>query len=139
MRLTHYTRIAWELLTRMAEEDRNLGSAGRYTREMLLGKRNCSSTLSDDLLKLLCAGGILSSQRGTNGGYVLCHAPGEVTLLKVAAAVELAGPITDPSSTFYPIERHIKRALARVNLADSLPSLEDGDDSNVTLANPALR
>ena len=40
------------------------------------------------VLKLMANGGLVSSQRGVNGGYTLCHAPADITVFAIVTAIE---------------------------------------------------
>ena len=105
------------------------------------------------LVKLLSRGGLLTSQRGANGGYRLDECPTDIAITRVIAAIE--GPIaltacvegTDDSCTvehlcgmrgnWNKVNAAIEQALQNVTLADMSPA--PIDFSPVTDAQPASR
>ena len=124
LRITHYTGIAWDMLCEMAKREREDGDRRHTAAE--LGVSNTNDR-GHDLLKLLTMGDVILSSRGTRGGYQLAHAPRDITLLQVAQAVEMSNPPSPPDSHFLIVERHVKKAMARVTLADSL-AYEERDE-----------
>ena len=90
------------------------------------------------LLRLLAQGGLLTSQRGAHGGYMLARAPQDITVSAIVTAVE--GPIAitacadghagEPCSLeilcpmshgWNRINSAIRTALADITLAEMLP------------------
>lgn len=118
MRLTHYTQMAWDILVKIAKADANNGCIKRHTRADL--GIFVSSTLSDDLLRLMVLEGLLISQTGPAGGYSLALLPEEITLAKVIDAVELGGREIGESSPYLAVEKWLRRMMTKVSVADSL-------------------
>jgi FeS assembly SUF system regulator len=103
------------------------------------------------LLRLLAQGGLLTSQRGAHGGYMLARSPQEITVSSIVTAVE--GPIAitacadghsgEPCSLeilcpmshgWNRINSAIRTALADITLAEMLPPAP-----RPARAQPALR
>jgi FeS assembly SUF system regulator len=99
------------------------------------------------VLKVLARGGVVQSQRGINGGYLLPRSPERITLAEVIAAVD--GPIGVTECTTLPglcvheaacavranwqkVNRLIYEALQQVTLADMAgPTLSAVDISAI--------
>ena len=96
------------------------------------------------ILKILAREGILSSQRGTKGGYALSSPAGEITVAEIIAALEgpiamtectVHGPAGCDHETLCPVRANwqiinyaVADALSRITLSDMMrPSL--GDES----------
>ncbi|MCK5770853.1 SUF system Fe-S cluster assembly regulator [Algiphilus sp.] len=128
MRLGKLTDYATVVLTEMAQrpgERRSTAELAQHT--------HLSATTVAKLLRQLAQAGVVKATRGANGGYVLAHDAGRITIADVVAALE--GPIALTSCTVHgegcPIDDHcgvrtnwwrinaaIERALASVTLAD---------------------
>jgi len=62
-----------------------------YTARDIAGGVKLPMPVASKVLKLLSKAGLLTSQRGTKGGYGLAHAPEEITIAAIISALE--GPI----------------------------------------------
>jgi FeS assembly SUF system regulator len=87
VRLGKLTDYGLVLMTCIA---RDHGAPLRTARDLALESRLPLSTVSK-LLKGLLQSGLLTSHRGTKGGYVLARDPHEISVLEVIAAIE--GPM----------------------------------------------
>lgn len=85
------------------------------------------------VLKLLSKAGLLTSQRGTKGGYGLARPPGEITVAEIIRALEGPIAVTECSDTngdcwlqtgcpvrtnWHLINQAIHTALEKITLAD---------------------
>jgi Rrf2 family cysteine metabolism transcriptional repressor len=55
-------------------------------------REKISQGFLEEIAIALRQGGIIEGKRGPGGGYVLCHAPTEITVAKIIEAIE--GPVT---------------------------------------------
>ena len=103
------------------------------------------------LLKILCKGELLSSQRGVNGGYQLSRDPEQVNMAQVIELLEGPIAITECSGEFpdtcnieasCPLKGHwrhipetIRKALSGLSLSDMIQPYHPG----LPQENPAVR
>ena len=83
-RMADYGVVA---MTHIAREPR-----ARHTAASIAARTGVPQPSASKLLKLLARAGILTSHRGAKGGYVLSHAPDQVSVADLVAAVD--GPIS---------------------------------------------
>src|SRR5450759_59497 len=86
-RMTKLTDYGIVLLTHFAAHDDQVAHTAR---ELALETRLPLPTVGK-LLKQLSRGGLLASQRGTKGGYILARPPREITVSAIIATLE--GPV----------------------------------------------
>jgi FeS assembly SUF system regulator len=86
-RMTKLTDYGIVLLTHFAAHDDRVAHTAR---ELSLETRLPLPTVGK-LLKQLSRGGLLASQRGTKGGYILARAPRDISIASVIATLE--GPV----------------------------------------------
>jgi FeS assembly SUF system regulator len=86
-RMTKMTDYGIVLLTHFAAHDDQVAHTAR---ELALETRLPLPTVGK-LLKQLSRGGLLASQRGTKGGYILARPPREITISAIIATLE--GPV----------------------------------------------
>ncbi|MDP6566578.1 MAG: SUF system Fe-S cluster assembly regulator [Alphaproteobacteria bacterium] len=131
IRLNKMTDYAVVMLTRMATE------AGVVTASQMAQDSGVPQPTVSKLLKLLGRAGILSSQRGAGGGYVLSRPAEAISVAEIITALE--GPISltacidgaDTSCGSMPlcpmsgnwnrVNQAIQGALDGVSLADMMP------------------
>lgn len=87
LRLSRLSDYGIVILAQMASR----GSA-LSTTSSLSDRTGLPETTVSKVLKLLCAGGVLGSVRGVNGGYFLKETPDKTTVLGIISALE--GPVT---------------------------------------------
>jgi len=90
VRLGKLTDYGLVLMTYMARSQDPL----RTARELAAESKLPVSTVSK-LLKELLHGGLLVSQRGINGGYLLARVPKEISVLEIIAALEGSVALTE--------------------------------------------
>jgi FeS assembly SUF system regulator len=86
LRMSRLTDYGTLILTRMAEEGRELHTAASLAEETHLGTATVAK-----LLKALARAGLVSSQRGAHGGYRLARSAAQITAAEIIDALE--GPI----------------------------------------------
>lgn len=91
-------------------------------------KQNISDRYLEQLLATLRRGGLVKSQRGAKGGYLLAQEPWKITLLDVVKCLEGSESINQDSPTtntpeqavvkeiWDEIDQHLKAQLAQYNL-----------------------
>ncbi len=129
IRMTKQADYGIVLMSRMAAEPGRLYTAGALAAETHLPAPTVSK-----ILKLLAREGLLASQRGVKGGYLLARAPGELSVAEVIAALEGPIAITEcidetpglcrqeafcpTRGNWHRINRAIRRALEAITLAE---------------------
>ena len=88
IRLSKLSDYAIVVLTAMAR----YGDAGTVSCGSLAQKSGVPEPTVAKLMKLLAKGGVVTSQRGTGGGYGLARAATDISVADIIAAVE--GPIS---------------------------------------------
>jgi Rrf2 family protein len=84
------------------------------TSEFIAGSVNTNPVVVRRLLGLLRREGLVSSQPGKGGGWILTKAPTAITLLMVRRAVNEGSPFTmhsRPPNPACPVGRHIQASL----------------------------
>ena len=131
-KLADYATAVMSLAARRPEE---VHSAAKIALRLGIGQATVSK-----ILKLLAQGGLVTAQRGVNGGYVLARPPERISLAEIIDAIEgIPLGLTECSSTpglcvqesgclvrgnWQRISVAIRRALEGVSLADMvLPAL----------------
>jgi FeS assembly SUF system regulator len=94
VRLGKLTDYGLVLMTLIARSE---GVSLHTARDLAAESRLPVSTVSK-LLKELLQSGLLSSHRGTKGGYVLAKDPGEISVIDIIAAIEGPVALTECSS-----------------------------------------
>jgi len=89
--LTRKTDYALVALAALAEPSDNDDGPKPLSARQISERYDLPLPLLMNVLKDLHRGGILCSRRGAGGGYMLCHDPTEVSLLKIVEATE--GPV----------------------------------------------
>ncbi len=98
------------------------------------------------LLQILTRAGLISSQRGTGGGYFLARSSAEISLADIVKVIEplqlppkqLAGSVV--ARSLYLIDQKLDQALSQVELAFEKTSLEDlwkENDGTIPLCSPS--
>jgi FeS assembly SUF system regulator len=94
VRLGKLTDYGLVLMTYMA---RGSGMPLRTARDLAVESRLPLSTVSK-LLKQLLQSGLLTSHRGTKGGYILARDPQEISVVEIIAALEGPMALTECST-----------------------------------------
>jgi FeS assembly SUF system regulator len=94
VRLGKLTDYGLVLMTCMA---RGTGESLRTARDLARESRLPVSTVSK-LLKQLLQSGLLTSHRGTKGGYVLARAPRQISVVEIISAIEGPMALTECST-----------------------------------------
>lgn len=94
VRLGKLTDYGLVLMTCMA---RGRGETLRTARDLARESRLPVSTVSK-LLKQLLQSGLLTSHRGTKGGYVLARSPRQISVVEIIAAIEGPMALTECST-----------------------------------------
>ena len=94
VRLGKLTDYGLVLMTCLA---RGRGESLRTARDLARESRLPISTVSK-LLKQLLQSGLLTSHRGTKGGYVLARAPRQISVVEIIAAIEGPMALTECST-----------------------------------------
>ena len=94
VRLGKLTDYGLVLMTCMA---RGTGESLRTARDLARESRVPVSTVSK-LLKQLLQSGLLTSHRGTKGGYVLARAPRQISVVEIISAIEGPMALTECST-----------------------------------------
>lgn len=94
VRLGKLTDYGLVLMTCMA---RGTGESLRTARDLARESRVPVSTVSK-LLKQLLQSGLLTSHRGTKGGYVLARAPRHISVVEIISAIEGPMALTECST-----------------------------------------
>jgi FeS assembly SUF system regulator len=94
VRLGKLTDYGLVLMTCMA---RGTGESLRTARDLARESRLPVSTVSK-LLKQLLQSGLLTSHRGTKGGYVLARPPGQISVVEIISAIEGPMALTECST-----------------------------------------
>lgn len=71
----------------------------------------------EQILGTLRRGGLLKSQRGARGGYVLAHPPKEITILEIVSLIEGDQQATDNDDHSTPEMDLIRESWQQANLA----------------------
>lgn len=125
-RLTDYGIV---VMAHLAE----LGGGGSHNARELAAETRLSAPVVSKILKALTRAGLLTSQRGSKGGYSLARSPGEITVVEMITALE--GPVGITECTLHPgacaqesscqvrdpwqrINGAVRTALNRITLAD---------------------
>ncbi len=116
------------------------GEGGLQTASGLSEKTGLPEPTVAKVLKLLTRGGLISSTRGVNGGYVLSRPPSDITMASVIIALE--GPVqltscVDGASDccnhsincsmkgkWDPVNAAMRKALEDVSLAQMIANAE---------------
>ena len=135
LRITRLTDYGIVLLCQLAGDPER-----RHAAPELAARTGLGLPIVSKILKLLTRAGILESQRGAKGGYLLQRPPEEITVAEIIAALE--GPIAltectagepglceqEPTcpqrANWQVINRAIRRALEQVSLAQMARPLE---------------
>lgn len=115
LRITRETDYGIVLMTAMVQ------AAGRaYSAAALARECHLPPPMASKILKALAQAGLLVSQRGARGGYVLARQPGAISVADVIEALE--GPIAitecstdDPESCVYKTHCNVNSHWNRIN------------------------
>ncbi len=128
LRISKLTDYGTVVLAHLADADDRLHSAAEIAAATGLGGPTVSK-----LLKQLARAGLVSSERGANGGYRLARAPGAITAAEIIDALEGPVAITECSgressceleevctvgNSWQQINLQIRRALADISLTE---------------------
>lgn len=128
LRITKESEYAFLLLSVMLADDGTPKSA-----TVLAERTGIAVPMTGKVLKRLVRGDILSSTRGSRGGYVLAHKPEDITALQVVEAMEGSPELVDCVHGHYgcaladfcrispfwqQLNQEIHQLLANRNLAD---------------------
>lgn len=80
-RLSDYAVVVLETMSRVSGAEPM--SASQIALESFLPEPTVAK-----VLKLMANGGLVSSQRGVNGGYTLCHEPASITVYTIITSIE---------------------------------------------------
>ncbi|HXV35758.1 MAG TPA: SUF system Fe-S cluster assembly regulator [Myxococcota bacterium] len=125
-RLTDYGIV---VMAHLAER----GGDGSHNARELAAETRLSVPVVSKILKALTRAGLLTSQRGSKGGYSLARSPGEISVVEMITALE--GPVGITECTLHPgvcaqepscqvrdpwqrINGAVRAALDRITLAD---------------------
>jgi FeS assembly SUF system regulator len=128
LRITKITDYAIVVLTNLA------GSSGSCTARGVAERTRIPRPTVSKILKELTRGGIVTSQRGVQGGYRLARSPGSISIADIIDAVEGPVALTECSSiepdacehagccpveaNWLRINQVVRGALAGISLAD---------------------
>ena len=100
------------------------------TAEAIAGRRHIPEKFLVHILLQLKRAGIVRSVRGAHGGYLLAHAPEEISLLDIVRAID--GPIFDPlpvrdsgSRDMAPAWRQVAKGIEQVLEATTVRNIVD--------------
>lgn len=115
MKLSRTVSYAVQAVLRLAEAE----SAGAVPCSKLAAEGNLPERFLLQILRHLVTHGILQSERGVKGGYMLVRAPDKISLLDIVEAIEGPFDTTLPDATHVPAQQAMKlqEALARVTEA----------------------
>lgn len=71
----------------------------------------------EQILATLRRGGLLKSQRGSRGGYILARSPREITLLEIVSLIEGSSHIQEPSALPTIEMKLVQESWQQANLA----------------------
>lgn len=125
-KLSDYATVIMSFMARRPEET--------YSAATIAERLDIAQPTVSKILKLLARGNLLSAQRGTNGGYALGRAPGQISIAQIINAIEgiplgltecssMPGVCTQEGScairgNWQTISAVIRRGLEGVTLAD---------------------
>jgi FeS assembly SUF system regulator len=130
LRVSKLTDYATVLMTALAQSGDELASAAALAERARLEQPTAAK-----VLKLLAQAGLVTSQRGTAGGYRLAHAPEAITVADIVGAIEGPFGMTECSvhsglcdheshcgvrGNWRRISEAVEAALRAVTLADML-------------------
>jgi len=140
MRVSAKGRYALSSMLVMAQNYEN----GEYITVVSISDRlGISKIYLEQVFSLLKRGGLVTSVKGSQGGYQLSRGPGKITALDVLEAVELslfepsedtvseAAPEIDAalrSAVFAPLDEAIKGSLGKTSLSDLVTEAEKNKD-----------
>jgi FeS assembly SUF system regulator len=128
LRISKLTDYGTLVLAKLPASGAGLASAGQIAQSTHLGQATVSK-----LLKALVRAGLVTSERGSHGGYALAKSEDEITAADIIDAIEGPVAITECSSAdsrcslertctvgsaWQGINLSIRRALTQVSLAD---------------------
>ena len=90
LRISKLTDYGVALMAHLAQEPARVHTASELSAALLLGAPTVSK-----LMKQLARGGLLSSQRGVNGGYALARDAGDISVADIVDALEGAIALTE--------------------------------------------
>ena len=134
LRITRETDYGIVLMTAMVQAAERAHSAAVLARECHL-----PPPMASKILKTLAQAGLLMSQRGAHGGYVLARAPEAISVADVIEALE--GPIAitecstdDPASCVYKTHCNVNDHWNRINqvIRNALDSISLQEMSRLT-------
>ena len=144
LRISKLTDYATVILSHMARNKAQMHAAAEIS-----GVTGIALPTVSKILKLLTRSKVLSSTRGAKGGYVLAHAPDQISVAHIISALEgpialtecsLADDICEQSFTceirgnWGLINKTVEAALESVTLADMiLPADRSGTEFKIPL------
>ncbi len=136
MRISTKGRYALAAVTSMAQHYNN----GEYTTVISISEKlGISKIYLEQVFSLLKRGGLVTSVKGAQGGYLLSRAPGQISVHDVFSAVEgslfestedtvmAAAPDIEMAmrlSVFDMLDKNVKDTLTRVSLDDLMSEAE---------------
>ena len=115
------------------------------TVQMMAERGQIPAPYLSKLLQILTRAGLISSQRGTGGGYFLARSSAEISLADIVKVIEPLQRSPKPvmekpiSKTPHLIDRKLEQALAQVETAFQKISLKDlwkENDGTIPLCSP---
>ena len=120
LKLTQLSHHALTLLGELAERE------CRFSARDLAVRLNLPISTTAKILKSLTRGGILTSQRGTQGGYGLAKEPNKISVAEIVSALE--GPLCKnarkPHRAGEMVNQAIVRALEQISLYEMAAEMQ---------------
>lgn len=129
LRITRQTDYGVILLTHLAERPGRV-----YNAPELAAETGLPVPMAGKVLKILARAGLLASQRGARGGYILARSPEAISVAEVITALEGPIALTDclthgpgecgqlagcpTRGNWHQINAAVQHALARISLAE---------------------
>jgi len=143
---THYALRAMTFLADLARKNQGNGAAA--SSELISAEMQVPRSYLSKIMRDLVLAGLVDSQRGPNGGFVLGRSADQITILDVVNAVDPFNRITEcplgkPEHTeLCPLHRRLDDAMAQVQCAmrnSTLAELVTTRPAAPTTAKPARR
>lgn len=122
LRISKLTDYGIVLMSHLARQPERIHTASEVTAALLLGAPTVSK-----LMRQLARGGLLTSQRGVNGGYMLARDARDISLAQIVDALE--GPVALTECALPGVCRQAERCSVRGNwmaLSNTVYRLLDG-------------